>query len=273
MFEEVAMATSSAKARTLKQRTKAKPKKTATKAKGKRKSPSGIATSDLLVSAHVATNDEIFPLILDLHVPKGATIADVTYGTGIFWKRVPKGVYTLKPSDLKTGVDCTKLPYKDATINCVVLDPPYMEGLFRRTKGQLAGSGKYAAFRSTYSNGASTNGGPKYHDAVLDLYFRAGKEAHRVLTKGGVFIVKCQDEVSANLQRLTHVELINAYAQQGFFAKDLFVIVRSNKPGVSRILKQRHARKNHSYFLVFTKINTKVQGREHGHSGGLGHKP
>jgi hypothetical protein len=33
----------------------------------------------------------------------------------------------------------------------------------------------------------------------------------------------------------------------------LFVVMRTNKPGMSRVIKQRHARKNHSYFLVFRK--------------------
>ena len=67
-------------------------------------------------------------------------------------------------------------------------------------------------------------------------------------------IVKCQDEVSANRQWLTHVEIISHYEQLGFYTKDLFVVVRQNKAGVSRLLKQVHARKNHSYFLVFVKI-------------------
>jgi hypothetical protein len=61
--------------------------------------------------------------------------------------------------------------------------------------------------------------------AVLDLYFRASKEAHRVLRDGGILIVKCQDEVSANKQRLTHVEIINELNRLGFYAKDLFVVV------------------------------------------------
>jgi hypothetical protein len=86
---------------------------------------------------------------------------------------------------------------------------------------------------------------------VLDLYFRAGAEAKRTLKTGGVLIVKCQDEVSANRQRLTHVELINHFEQNDFYCKDLFVLVRHNRPAVSRIKKQVHARKNHSYFLVF----------------------
>ena len=39
----------------------------------------------------------------------------------------------------------------------------------------------------------------------------------------------------------------------GFVAEDLFVVMRNNRPGVSRMVRQVHARKNHSYFLVFWK--------------------
>jgi len=222
---------------------------------GRRKSPDGVTTSQLIFSAYVGTNEELFPLILKLHVPTGSVVADVTYGKGIFWKNVSKEEYTLLATDIESGVDCRYLPYGDATIDCVVLDPPYMEGLYRRSEAHMAGSGTYAAFRSTYSNGRPLTTGPKYHDAVLDLYFKAGKEAHRVLRKYGVLIVKCQDEVSANMQHLTHVEIITYYQSLGFYAKDLFVLVRSNRPAVSRIKRQEHARKNHSYFLVFIKTD------------------
>lgn len=91
----------------------------------------------------------------------------------------------------------------------------------------------------------------------MDLYFGAAAEAWRVLKDGGVYIVKCQDEVCANQQRLTHVEVINHLQCIGFVVEDLFVIVRTGKPGVSRLLKQAHARKNHSYFLVFIKRRKK----------------
>ncbi len=46
---------------------------------------------------------------------------------------------------------------------------------------------------------------------------------------------------------------MEAYNNLGFIAEDLFVVVRTNNPGVSRMVKQVHARKNHSYFLVFWK--------------------
>lgn len=222
----------------------------------KKHAPNGETTSDLIFSAYIGNNADIFPKILELHVPRGLTIADVTYGKGIFWKNVPDEYYNLLPSDIDDGIDCRNLPYQNCSIDCVVLDPPYMEGLYRRQGTELAGSGTHARFRSTYSNGEYTNaaaGAPKYHKAVFAFYLDAGKEAFRVLKRFGILIVKCQDETSANTQNLTHVELINAYKSLGFYAKDLFVVVRSGKPSVSRLLKQKHARKNHSYFLVFVK--------------------
>ena len=225
----------------------------------KRKSPRGASTSELVHSAHVAGNADVFPEILDLHVPYGSTVADVTYGKGVFWRNVAEDRYNLLATDIQDGVDCRDLPYGDETIDCVVLDPPYMEGLYRKDSSNLAGANSYAAFRSHYSDGKARNGGPKYHAAVLDMYFSAGREANRVLKPKGTLIVKCQDEVSANRQHLTHVEIINEYAELGFYSKDLFVVVRPNKPAMSRVIRQVHARKNHSYFLVFVKEKSASQ--------------
>lgn len=227
----------------------------------KKRTQSGDTTSDLIHSAHQGTNAELFPKILELHVPLGSTVADVTYGKGVFWRNVANDLYELIATDIDMGVDCTDLPYDDGSIDCVVLDPPYMEGLLRQNNEHKAGSGTHISFRDAYSsnnNGekSSTNPSkkkPKWHAAVLDLYVRSGHEAYRVLRKKGVLIVKCQDEVSANKQWLTHVEIINAYEAMGYYTKDLFVLIRNNKPSVSRIKSQKHARKNHSYFLVFIK--------------------
>jgi len=224
-------------------------------AKAKR-TQGGICTSDVTLSAYMGDNADVFPKVLKLHVPEGAAIADVTYGLGVFWRNVDLSQYRLTPSDLKTGVDCRKLPYRSESFDCVVLDPPYMEGLYRRSGDHLAGSGSHKAFREFYSNGQHTEGGPKWHAAVLDMYFKGGAEAYRVLKPNGVLIVKCQDEVSANTQRLTHVEIIQHYAGLGFYAKDLFVLVRPNNPCITRLKKQVHSRKNHSYFLVFVKTSS-----------------
>ena len=206
----------------------------------------GVPTNDLVFSAHVGTNEDVFPEVLSLYVPEGSRVADVTYGRGVFWKQVDLKAYELEASDLKTGTDCRALPYNAADFDAVVFDPPYMH-----TPGGTAHNG-HQNFENYYANNEAL-GEKKYHEAVLDLYFRAASEAWRVLRPSGIYIVKCQDEVCANKQRLTHVEIINELEGRGFVVEDLFVVVRRNKPGVSRLLRQVHARKNHSYFLVFRK--------------------
>lgn len=214
----------------------------------KRKSPNGVSTNDLVFSSHIGTNDEVFPFVLSLYVEPGSKVADVTYGKGVFWRRVPKDAYELLATDIESRVDCRKLPYASSSIDCVVFDPPYMH-----TPGGSAHVG-HQNFEGYYKNNTA-NSEKKYHDAVLDLYYTAALEAWRVLREGGTYIVKCQDEVCANQQRLTHVELINELYKYGFVTEDLFVVVRTGKPGVSRLLTQAHARKNHSYFMVFLKPN------------------
>lgn len=218
----------------------------------------GVATADVVVSAHAGGNAALFPAILALHVPQGATVADVTYGQGVFWRQVPPGQYRLLASDLATGVDCRALPYAAASIDAVVLDPPYMEGLLRPRRATRGGQGSHAGLRHYYAAGGQAEtpatGAGRWHGAVLDLYLAAAAEARRVLRDHGILIVKCQDEVSANRQELTHVQIVSGLAAIGFYARDLFVLVRPNRPAVARLLRQVHARKNHSYFLVFQKV-------------------
>jgi hypothetical protein len=218
----------------------------------KRKSPRGKPTNNLVFSAYQGTNDEVFPNVLALYVAPGSAVADVTYGKGVFWRSILPGRYRLLASDLKSGVDCRNLPYGDASVDCVVFDPPYMH-----TPGGTAHA-NHQNYENYYANNLGAGGSPKkYHEAVLDLYFRTANEVRRVLRTEGIFIVKCGDEVCANQQRLTHVELINEFCSRGFVIEDLFVLLRNNRPGVSRVLRQVHARKNHSYFLVFRKSKSR----------------
>ena len=208
----------------------------------------GNPTNDLVFSAYVASNDVVFPQILSLYVADDSVIADVTYGEGVFWRNVPHGRYTVMGTDIQTGTDCRDLPYDAGEIDCVVLDPPYMH-----SPGGSAHTVHTAFERAYRNNGSGNKTTKKYHEAVLALYEDAGQEAYRVLRDRGVLIAKCQDEVCSNRQRFTHVEIMQAYERLGFITEDLFVVVRQNRPGVSRTVRQVHARKNHSYFLVFWK--------------------
>jgi hypothetical protein len=244
------------------------------KSKKTKRVNTGVATNNLVHSAYVDSNDAVFPGVLALYVAPGASIADVTYGKGVFWKNIDLDKYEIYFSDLKRtgipdfvdgGIDSRKLPYGEESMDALVFDPPYMH-----TPGGTAHNG-HQNFENYYANNAEqdhdvveqiwreTNGNPpKYHEAVLDLYFRSAREALRVLKPNGIYIVKCQDEVCTNRQRLTHVEITIELEKQGFLTEDLFVVVQTGRPGVSRLkTKQYHARKNHSYFMVYRKPKAK----------------
>ena len=236
----------------------------------------GVATTNVICSAYVDNNDVVFRDIMSMYVPVGSRVADVTFGLGVFWNKVNMDDYEVYPSDLflkpsilekfaalnpRTNIDCRSLPYENASFDTIVLDPPYMESFYRSNKTQIGGVGTHDSFRQAYSSGQclENSSDVKYHDAVTEVYVQAGYEAYRVLKNDGIFIVKCQDEVSANKQRLTHVEIISAYEEMGFYTEDIFVVVRNNKPVVSRVKVQTHARKNHSYFLIFRKQKSKIR--------------
>ena len=187
----------------------------------KRQVKNGEPTNDLVISAYSDGNDRTFPRILSLYVAPGSIIADVTFGKGVFWRQIPLDQFELLATDIQDGVDCRDLPYKNETIDCVVLDPPYMH-----TPGGTAHEA-HSPFEEHYrNNGSGNRTKSKYHDAVLDLYQDAGREAYRVLRDRGVLIVKCQDEVCSNRQRFTHVEIMQMYDELGFVAEDLFVVMR-----------------------------------------------
>jgi tRNA G10 N-methylase Trm11 len=189
--------------------------------------------SPVVLTAHTGNNADLLPHILELYVPLGSLIADVTWGKGAFWTKTDTTKYDLRPTDLLTGVDFRVLPYKSASIDCLVLDPPYMHG----------GPTIKASLNDCYHN-ANTG-----HESVIRLYAGGLLEAARVLRKQGICIVKCQDETESGKQCFSHVELIQLLEMFGFLVIDLFVMVQSTIP-IKGKGPQKSARKNHSYALV-----------------------
>jgi hypothetical protein len=186
---------------------------------------------------------------------RGRGGCDVTYGRGSFWSpEAREHVGEVLATDLaRDGVDLASLPYADSSQGFHVLDPPYVCGFFRPIVGQKALE-THSDFSGRYGNHGGTGyRGLFYYPAVEAIYTDGLAEAWRVLEPGGVQITKCMDEVSNHKQELTHVHVVNEARRLGFEVLDLFVVVRSDKPHGRRIKRQEHARKNHSYFLVFRK--------------------
>jgi hypothetical protein len=154
---------------------------------------------------------------------------------------------------LQAGVDCRALPHADASLDAVVLDPPYMEGMYRREVGHLAGSGTHAAFRRAYSQAAATDGRPQVarrrRRPVRPRRPRGqpraapGRRADRQVSGRGQ-----RQHAAPHPRRDRHRLRVARPVLQGPVRARA-----ANSPGISRLKTQVHARKNHSYFLVFAK--------------------
>ena len=186
-----------------------------------------------IVTGQVGTNADLLPHILTMYATYGSTVADVTYGKGVFWRNVNQEKYNVLPSDLQDGIDFRDLPYEDRSIDVLILDPPYMHG----------GSTVKASINDCYKNQNTS------HESVIRLYAGGILESSRVLKKKGRIIVKTQDEIESGKQRHSHIEIIQMLELFGFLVLDTFVLVQSSIPAM-REKYQKSARKNHSYAIV-----------------------
>ena len=196
-----------------------------------------------VLTAKVGKNAALFKDVLSIYAPTGCVL-DATWGKGNFWAGIDLSPYALIRSDAVTNADLHGdfrcLPFPDALFDCVVLDPPY------------ALHGKGAPIKASISSPYNLNDflTPTSAAGVLTVYREGIQEAARVLVKGGVLLIKCQDQIESGKQRFIHAELLSL---QGFVCEDLFVLVQESTPAM-RHTYQKHARKNHSYFIVQRKI-------------------
>lgn len=95
--------------------------------------------------------------------------------------------------------------------------------------------------------------GFRYISDLWTWYDLCLKEHYRILKKGGKLIFKCQDTVSSGKQHFSHVHIINKAEDLGFYTKDLFILLAKNRIIGHNHANQKHARKFHSYFIVFEK--------------------
>lgn len=175
--------------------------------------------------------------------------ADVTYGNGQFYKSIPEPVRKFDISPQVDGVEqscSTKLPVDDCAFKSLMFDPPFLTYI----KAAREGNGDMVM--------AKRFGGYWRYDELEAHYRGTIDEAHRVLSKKGVLVVKCQDIIHNHKMHCTHVNVVN-WANGKFRIKDLFVLPAKHRMPMpekdgEKKRKQKHARVHHSYFLVFEKI-------------------
>lgn len=188
------------------------------------------------------SQDDILAGIIRLHCPQGFD-ADLTYGNGSFWKRLPRPKICYDITPLHEGViqACSaKLPLDNASLGSAVFDPPfltYVRNGRRHKNGRVAITARFGGY---------------YTYGELEAHYRGTiSEVYRVLKPLGKLVFKCQDIIHNHRMHCTHANVINWAAASGFRLLDLFVLpAKSRMPGPQKGT-QRHARVFHSYFLVF----------------------
>lgn len=191
--------------------------------------------------------DEIMQSIIDLYCPSGFEL-DPTYSKGNFYKNIPQPKYKFDlfpQAEEVEKADCGKLPLENSSINSIMFDPPFVAGIQKKS-----------------NDGIIINRFGSYKNVSIELwemYHRALKEFYRLLKPNGFLIFKCQDSVDSGKQCLSHVEIINYAMNLGFYPKDMFILLARNRLIGKHHHNQQHARKFHSYFLVFKKSQNPVK--------------
>jgi hypothetical protein len=186
--------------------------------------------------------DEILCGIIALHNGGRPFCVDTTFSEGGLYRsgHVPEPLikFDLAP----TRLDCQQanvcaLPIGTASVKSVVFDPPFMFNPHGRAKDNAA-SVRYTMF-ATWADLENT-----YKGALLEFW--------RVLEAGGIVAWKCQDYTDSKTT-MTHCLVYQWAVSAGFYAKDLFIRYRNHGPAWNPKLRQKHARKYHSYWFVFQK--------------------
>lgn len=172
--------------------------------------------------------------------------ADLTYGNGGFWKDMqgPVHKFDIDPqTDDTLPASSVAVPLDDGCLKSIMFDPPFLTYIKQgREHGSIMGKRFSGYWR---------------YDELEAHYRGTIEEAHRLLPKGGIFVIKCQDIIHNHKMHSTHINVVN-WAAGMFRLKDLFVLAAKHRMPMPESVtgnkrKQKHARVHHSYFLVFEK--------------------
>lgn len=195
-----------------------------------------------LIKSISFSQDEILGWILRLYCPDGFDL-DPTYSKGGFYRSIapPRLRFDINPQiDGVEQADCANLPLADGSIGSIMFDPPFIAGTAPNGLSKKIMMKRFGYYRNVQTE-------------LWGMYRKAMNEFYRLLKPGGVLVVKCQDTIDGGKQYLSHVEIINQAISFGFYPKDLFILLAKHRLMSPNMRIQQHARKFHSYFLVFVK--------------------
>lgn len=185
--------------------------------------------------------DKILKDIIRLYIPKGKYDCDLTYSQGLFYRAITPPQHKFDKFPLSDEVRPLTEAYStaDESYNSIVLDLPFIVKANEKDAARCRWVDRFQCF-------LSVNEMVETNKEMLRL-------AYRLLKRNGILVQKVQNANFAGKQ-IWISYTCQQYAQElGFEMVDEFVL-----EGRSRLLYyqdgvQKHARKYHSYFLVFKK--------------------
>ena len=223
----------------------------------------------MIQSVFVGDDANVVDDLLSTHA-RGPRVLDMTYGHGGFWRNARALEHAVTGLDKRAGTDAidrerkpanvttlvagdfTALPFANASFDVVAFDPPFMTH---------PGNGSVMVDRYTaYAT----------YEELLASCAGARDEARRVLKPRGVAIVKCMDWVEGRTRwRWLHYDLMRSWTSTSRLRLiDLVVNVRPTSLRHGDVHRQAHAKRAHTYFLVFGVVQ-----RRRSRSGALGSEP
>lgn len=172
-------------------------------------------------------------------------IVDVTMNVGRFWRGTSRSVIGLdiEPKVRPTVLgDHLALPFRDNSLDVVVYDPPHVPNQGRdRQKDFTSRFG--LVVKSSRENGYN----------LSHLFAPFVSEAYRALAPDGLLFAKITDYVHNHRFQWAHLDLVTAATEAGFTACDCIVKVRKGPIVDPKWQTAHHARRRHSYWLIFRK--------------------
>lgn len=172
-------------------------------------------------------------------------ILDATVNVGRFWRGSSRQIIGLDVnSRFRPTVvgDNLAMPFRSESFDVIVYDPPHIPNQGRdRQKDFNSRFG--LVLKSSKENGYNFS----------HLFSPFVREAHRVLSPEGVLFCKITDYVHNHRYQWAHIDLVQAAAAAGFVPCDCIVKVRKGPIIDPKWRIAHHARRHHSYWLVFRK--------------------
>lgn len=201
-------------------------------------------------SVLVGKDNEVIPILLELHAIENPYILDCTYNTGKMWKNLNYNVHKMDINsnyEVDTVGDFTKMPFENDSFDVIVFDPPHLPA-------NAASKNSSKIFEEKYG---ITNDIARKGDNVSNLFPLFLLEAKRVLNKEGIVLAKIADLVHNHKYQWQHVDFINEVTKLNMTACDLMIKCDPSAGNLksNKWKNFKHLRKAHCYWIVVRKSN------------------